>query len=75
MLVLIVWVVVAVLAVLALGVLAYGLLGARNRLARELAALERDVAPVAAQLQASLAAATEARGRAALTRAERETSS
>ena len=74
MLVLIVWVVVAVLAVLALGVLAYGLLGARNRLTRELAALERDVAPVAAQLQASLAAAAQARERAGHERDERENS-
>ncbi|WP_235495300.1 hypothetical protein [Geodermatophilus sp. Leaf369] len=72
MLVLIVWVVVAVLAVLALGVLAYGLLGARNRLTRELAALERDVAPVAARLQASLAAAAQARERAGQDRDERE---
>ncbi len=57
MVVLIVWVVVAVLAVLALGVLAYGLLGARNRLVREIGLLQRDVAPVAARLQASLAGA------------------
>lgn len=61
MVVLIVWVVVAVLAVLALGVLAYGLLGARNRLVREIGLLQRDVAPVAAQLQASLAAAAQLR--------------
>ena len=74
MLVLIVWVVVAVLAVLALGVLAYGLLGARTRLTRELAALERDVAPVAAQLQASLAAAAQARERSGQERGERENS-
>ncbi|WP_235564910.1 hypothetical protein [Modestobacter sp. Leaf380] len=58
---LIVWVVVAVLAVLALGVLAYGLLGARNRLVREIGLLQRDVAPVAAQLQTALAAAAAAR--------------
>ena len=61
MVVLIVWVVVAVLAVLALGVLAYGLLGARNRLVREIGLLQRDVAPVAAQLQTALAAAAAAR--------------
>ncbi len=61
MLVLIVCVVVVVLALLVLGVLAYGLLGAGGRLARELDALQRDVAPVAAQLQASLATATAVR--------------
>lgn len=61
MVVLIVWVVVAVLAVLALGVLAYGLFGAVQRLVREAGLLQRDVAPVAAQLQASLTAAAQAR--------------
>lgn len=63
MLLLIVWVVVVALALLALGVLGYGLLGAANRLVREIGLLQQDVAPVAAQLQASLAAAAQARDR------------
>lgn len=58
---LIVLLVVVVLALVVLGVLAYGLLGALGRLTREMAALQRDVAPVAAQLQQSLAAAAAAR--------------
>ena len=55
--------VVVVLALVVLGVLGYGLLGALGRLTREMAALQRDVAPVAAQLQASLAAAAASRQR------------
>ena len=50
------WIVLAVVVVLALvvlGVLAYGTLGAFGRLNRELAAAERDVAPVRAGLQQS----------------------
>ena len=50
---LIVWVVVAVLAVLVLGVLGYSLLGAAGRLSRELRGLERDVAPLRAELEAT----------------------
>ncbi|MCO7221532.1 hypothetical protein [Klenkia sp. PcliD-1-E] len=60
---LIVLLVVVVLALVVLGVLAYGLLGALGRLTREMAALQRDVAPVAAQLQQSLATAAVARQR------------
>ncbi|WP_369138240.1 hypothetical protein [Modestobacter versicolor] len=51
--VLIVWIVVAVLALLVLGVLAYSLLGAAGRLSRELRGLERDVAPLLAEAQAA----------------------
>ncbi len=50
--------VVVVLAVVVLGALGYALVGALGRLTREMAALQRDVAPLAADLQASLAAAT-----------------
>ncbi len=60
---LIVLLVVVVLALVVLGVLAYGLLGALGRLTREMTALQRDVAPVAAQLQQSLTAAAAARQR------------
>ncbi|MEI4280485.1 hypothetical protein [Klenkia terrae] len=61
MLLLIVLGVVVVLALVVLGALGFGLLGAAGRLTREIAALQRDVAPVAAQLQASLAAAAASR--------------
>jgi hypothetical protein len=50
---LIVWIVIAVLAVLVLGVLGYSLLGAAARLSRELRGLERDVRPVLAEAQAT----------------------
>ncbi|KGH48582.1 MULTISPECIES: hypothetical protein [Modestobacter] len=50
---LIVWIVVPVLALLVLGVLAYGVFGAAGRLDGELRALERDVRPVLAEVQAS----------------------
>ena len=50
---LIVWIVVAVLAVLVLGVLAYSLFGAAGRLARELRGLERDVRPLLTEAQAA----------------------
>ena len=43
--------VVVVLALVALGVVAYGVLGAFGRLNRELVAAERDVAPVLAEVQ------------------------
>ena len=63
MLLLIVFGVVVVLALVVLGALGHGLLGAVGRLTREMAALQRDVAPVAAQLQASLAVAAANRQR------------
>jgi hypothetical protein len=49
----IVWIAVAVLAVVVLGALAYGLVGAAGRLRRELAALERDVRPLLTDAQAA----------------------
>jgi hypothetical protein len=61
---LIVWIAVAALAVIVLGVVGYGLLGAAGRLGRELRGLERDVQPVLTELQATAA-------RAAALRAER----
>ena len=58
---LIVWIVVAVLAVGVLGVLAYSLVGAAGRLHRELRGLEHDVAPLLAEAQATAARAAEQR--------------
>jgi hypothetical protein len=48
---LIVWAVVVVLAVVVLGGLAYGLLGAFARLRREVEGAERDLRPFLEQLQ------------------------
>jgi len=62
-LLLIVWIVAVVLALVVLGAIAYGLLGAAGRLRREIAAAERDVAPLLEHLQAAQAAA-EARDQA-----------
>jgi hypothetical protein len=56
---LVVWIAVAVLAVVVLGVLAYGLVGALKRLTRELAAFDRDLQPVLAQVQATAARASD----------------
>ena len=50
---LIVWIAVAVLVLLVLGVLGYQLLGAAGRLSRELRGLERDVRPLLAEAQAA----------------------
>jgi hypothetical protein len=58
---LVVWIAVAVLAVVVLGALGYGLLGAAGRLRRELQALEREVRPVLAEGQASAARAADTR--------------
>jgi hypothetical protein len=52
-LLIVVWIAVAVLAVVVLGALAYGVLGAAGRLRRELAALERDVRPLLTDAQAT----------------------
>ena len=49
---LVVWIAVPVLCLLLLAVLAYGVLGALQRLGREAAALEREVRPLLAQAQA-----------------------
>jgi hypothetical protein len=58
---LIVWIAVAVLVLGVLGVLAYSLLGAAGRLGRELRGLQRDVAPLLADAQATAAKAAEQR--------------
>ena len=50
MLLLVVWIVVVVLAVVVLGALAYGVQGARTRLAREVTAFEREVRPLLDQV-------------------------
>jgi hypothetical protein len=60
-LLLVVWIAVAVLAVVVLGALGYGLLGAAGRLRRELEGLEREVRPVLAEVQASAARAADTR--------------
>ena len=59
MLLTVVWIAVAVLAVVVLGALAYGVLGAAGRLRRELAALEREVWPLLSEAQATAARAAE----------------
>jgi hypothetical protein len=58
------WIVVAVVAVLGLvvlGVVAYGVLGAFGRLGREAEALDREVRPLVEQAQATAARAEERR--------------
>ncbi|SDG08595.1 hypothetical protein SAMN05660662_0269 [Blastococcus aurantiacus] len=50
MLLLVVWIVVGVLVVVVLGALAYGVQGARTRLAREVTAFEREVRPLLDQV-------------------------
>jgi hypothetical protein len=57
---LIVWIAVAVVVLVVLGGLVYSLLGAFGRLSRELQALQREVAPVLAQVQDSVARAGQA---------------
>ena len=57
MVVLIVWIVVVVLALVVLGAIGYGVLGAAGRLRRELEAAERDVRPLLEQAQATAARA------------------
>ena len=52
MLLLVVWIVVGVLAVVVLGALAYGVQGARTRLAREVTAFEGEVRPLLTEAQA-----------------------
>jgi hypothetical protein len=56
-LLLIVWIVVVVLALVVLGAIAYGLLGAAGRLRREMDAAERDTRPLLEQIDAAQAAA------------------
>jgi hypothetical protein len=55
----VVWIAVAVLAVVVLGALAYGVLGAAGRLRRELAALEQEVRPLLTEAQVTAARAAE----------------
>ena len=57
MLLTVVWIAVAVLALVVLGALVHGLLGAAGRLRRELAALEREVRPLLGEAQATAARA------------------
>ena len=57
MVLLIVWIVVVVLALVVLGAIGYGVLGAAGRLRRELEAAERDVRPLLEQAQATAALA------------------
>jgi hypothetical protein len=60
-LLLIVWIAVAVLAVVVLGGIAYGVLGAVARLRKEVTGAAADLAPVLADVQAALAAAERSR--------------
>jgi hypothetical protein len=48
---LVVWIAVAVLGLLVLGVIGFGVLGALQRLYRELQGLQTELAPVLAQVQ------------------------
>ena len=57
MVLLIVWIVVVVLALVVLGAIGYGLLGAAGRLRRELEAAERDVRPLLQRAQETAARA------------------
>ncbi|MGY1696155.1 MULTISPECIES: hypothetical protein [unclassified Geodermatophilus] len=57
MLLWVVWIAVVVLSLVVLGAIAFGVLGAGRRLARELAAAEQDVRPVLEQAQATAARA------------------
>ena len=61
MLLLIVWIAVAVLAVVVLGAVAYGVLGAAARLRKEVAGAAVDLRPVLTEVQATLAAAERSR--------------
>ena len=56
MLLLVVWIAVAVFALVVLGSLLYSLLGAVQRLRREVAAVQRDLQPVLEQAQGTLEA-------------------
>jgi hypothetical protein len=48
-----VWIAVVVLALVVLGAVGYGLMGALTRLRREVEGAQRDIAPVLEQLQAT----------------------
>ena len=64
MVLLIVWIVVVVLALVVLGAIGYGVLGAAGRLRRELEAAERDVRPLLEQAQATSQSVARARASA-----------
>ena len=66
MLLLVVWIVVAVLAVVVLGGIAYGVFGAAARLRRELDAAERDLRPLLAQVEQTMSAVERTREQAAV---------
>ena len=57
-----VWIAVAVLAVLVLGILAYGLLGAVQRLTKELRATDTALRPIRAEVQQTVARAAQRSG-------------
>ena len=59
MVLLIVWIAVAVVVLVVLGGLVFSLLGAFQRLTREVRALEGELRPVLAQVQETLARASE----------------
>jgi hypothetical protein len=60
-LLLIVWIVVVVLALVVLGAIGYGVLGAAGRLGRELEAAEREVRPLIQQARATSQSVARAR--------------
>ncbi len=59
MLLLVVWIAVGVVVLVVLGSVAYGVVGAMQRLGKEVAALDRDLRPVLAQMQEVAARAAE----------------
>jgi hypothetical protein len=61
-LLLVVWIAVAVFALVVLGSLLYSLLGAVQRLRREVAAVQRDLRPVLEQAQGALEAVAARQG-------------
>jgi hypothetical protein len=61
-LLLVVWIAVAVFALVVLGSLLYSLLGAVQQLRREVAAVQRDLRPVLEQAQGALQAVAARRG-------------
>ena len=60
MLLLVIWIAVAVVALVVLGAVAYGLFGAFRRLGREVAALDQELRPVLTEVQATLDRAAQA---------------
>ncbi len=59
MLLTVVWIAVDVLAVVVLGALVYGVLGAAGRLRREVAAFEREARPLLTEAQQTAARAAQ----------------